>query len=525
MITKQLDVFEHMKPEDTFETRVQARRLMAADSAKGCTQPIQLSGQIVVDDAVTGRRIYDWSSQRDELNGTIYVPCKTRRADRCEHCARIYQGDAYRLIVDGLRGGEFVPEEVRKHPALFVTFTAPSFGTVHRHALDKKKNPLPCHPRRGGEICPHGIDFDCKARHDKDDPVVGQAMCPDCYDYDGAVIWNHFAGKLWRQTRIEIEHYLAKKFDTSRLKLRKFFARTEFAKVAEFQARGMVHFHVAIRLDGPDGSNVAKDTKLLTKAIEHAHRRATVATVDGRHIGWGPQLDIGELTTDKRREKVAGYCAKYATKSAEGTGQLSRRIRDDRQIDYLTVNDHLARLVRASWKLGNQALSWIKAQPPKHVHDGDVTIEQDGDVWRLTVVGELVDNSRGVIRRTFKTRADAEAFVITLEAHHHPLEGLTRWAHQFGFGGHFLTKSRSGESQNGPAWLGWSTTFSFLRQRRAEHNAATRQASWEAMSQTGKLVIETRWDFAAVGFANPKDAHIAALRREQDRQQREGVAA
>ena len=27
----------------------------------------------------------------------------------------------------------------------------------------------------------------------------------------------------------------------------------QYAKVAEYQARGLVHFHALIRLDGPDG--------------------------------------------------------------------------------------------------------------------------------------------------------------------------------------------------------------------------------------------------------------------------------
>jgi len=30
--------------------------------------------------------------------------------------------------------------------------------------------------------------------------VIGQALCPDCYDYQGAVLFNAGLSELWRRT-------------------------------------------------------------------------------------------------------------------------------------------------------------------------------------------------------------------------------------------------------------------------------------------------------------------------------------
>lgn len=367
------------------------------------------------------------------------MPCKTRRADKCESCAALYQGDAYKLIAEGLRGGEYVTDEVKDHPALFVTFTAPGFGPVHTQRTDKQGNALACRPRRGGERCPHGNELSCNQRHQDDDHRLGQAIASCCFDYEGAATWNHFAGKLWRQTRNAIDRELAKRLGLSLKAMRETTCKTNYVKIAEFQARGLVHFHVAIRIDGPKGAKSTVETNDLIEAIRAAHETTDVETIDDKRIGWGEQLDIRIIDNDEERNKLAGYFAEYATKGADAKGLLTSRIRDERQIDRLPVNDHQARLIRAAWKLANE-------------HD------------------ELNTN---------------------------------RWAHQFGFGGHFLTKSTA-----------WSTTFKALRQKRSDHHAELQRQSWQALSPQAQLVIEKRFDYAGCGFATPTQAHLDALRQQ-----------
>ena len=76
----------------------------------------------------------------------IYKACGNRRTAACPSCAETYRRDAYHLIRSGLIGGKGVPETVATHPAVFATFTAPSFGTVHtraiRHAHLHRPGPL-----------------------------------------------------------------------------------------------------------------------------------------------------------------------------------------------------------------------------------------------------------------------------------------------------------------------------------------------------------------------------------------------
>src|SRR5439155_1104914 len=48
----------------------------------------------------------------------------------------------------------------------------------------------------------------CFIRHRRDDPRLGQPLCPDCYDYPAHVVWNNQAGELWRRTKQAIERHL-----------------------------------------------------------------------------------------------------------------------------------------------------------------------------------------------------------------------------------------------------------------------------------------------------------------------------
>jgi len=73
--------------------------------------------------------------------------------------------------------------------------------------------------------------------------------------------------------------------------------RLSYAKVAEYQRRGVVHFHAVIRLDGPTGPATAPPAwatvGLLTAAIGQAVRIVSLVTlaapgVVARTLTWGP---------------------------------------------------------------------------------------------------------------------------------------------------------------------------------------------------------------------------------------------
>src|SRR4029453_10854200 len=165
----------------------------------------------------------------------------------CPSCAATYRADAYQLLAAGLKGGKGVPETISEHPRLFVTFTAPSFGQVHTRKAQGRLV-LPCHPYRQGARCPHSNRDGCWHRHDEDDPRLGEPLCPSCYDAQAQVLWNALAPELWRRTTITLQRALARLVGLQEGELRR-LVRVSYAKVAEFQRGGAIHFHAVIRLD------------------------------------------------------------------------------------------------------------------------------------------------------------------------------------------------------------------------------------------------------------------------------------
>jgi hypothetical protein len=181
----------------------------------------------------------------------LHVACGNRREAVCPACSAIYKRDARQLVRAGLAGGKGIPETIAAHPCVFATLTAPSFGPVHSRRL-RGKTVLPCRPRRDANArrCPHGRDVSCPTRHVEGDPRLGQPMCGDCYDYTAAVLFNAYAGDLWRRFITYLPRHLARLAGVTQKAFHE-QVRVRFVKVAEYQARGVVHFHAVIRLDAP----------------------------------------------------------------------------------------------------------------------------------------------------------------------------------------------------------------------------------------------------------------------------------
>jgi hypothetical protein len=232
-------------------------------------------------------------------------------------------------------------------------------------------------------------------------------LCPDCFDHAGAVIWNNALGELWRRTTIYLPRILARLTGMTQKRLRE-RVRVSYVKVAEFQRRGVVHFHALWRLDAA-GDELAPppeafDAQLLADAITAALPKAIVPAEDedADPYGWGRQHEVRALDLGgdlQEAARVAGYIAKYATKSTEDAGGVGYRIEKAHELGGLRCREHARRLITSAWQLGER---------------------------------EEVDTER-----------------------------MRRWAHRFGFGGHCFTKSRR-----------FSTTFKALREARATHAAA-----------------------------------------------------
>ncbi|MFE6593780.1 replication initiator protein RepSA [Streptomyces sp. NPDC057781] len=309
----------------------------------GCADPVHLSGWVIHKDKTTGETLHHYSTEH-EPGGRLRVACGNRRASRCPSCAWTYAGDTYRLIRAGLAGDEDkdIPATVRNHPRVFATLTAPSFGPVHN-----RPDHGPCR---------------CGTWHASDDSALGTALDPETYDYAGSVLFNNHAGDLWQRFTNRLRREIAARAGLTQRELAE-CARLSYGKVAEFQKRGAVHFHAVIRIDGAEGPDSAApswaSTELLSDAIRAAaHHSYTTVSVPAsgdqpaRTFRWGRQLDVRPVKafgdgSDLTEQAVASYVAKYATKAAENTGTLDRRVGELAELDRHGVPDHARRLITA----------------------------------------------------------------------------------------------------------------------------------------------------------------------------------
>ncbi|MFE0808391.1 replication initiator [Streptomyces sp. NPDC058848] len=415
----------------------------------GCTNPVHLVGSAVLVDTATGEALTDVDGS-DPNGRRLLTACGNRRASVCPACSRVYQADTYQLVRAGLVGGKAVPDAVSEHPRVFATLTAPGFGPVHTRR-EQSGRVRPCRPRRDAKNCPHGVPLGCSERHAPDDPRLGEPLCPRCYDYAGAVLWQSCAGLLWHRFGIELRREIARRAGLSRAELAD-VARLSYAKVAEYQRRGLVHFHAVVRLDGPDGpdspppswASAALLADAVPAAVARVHFQAPGSAVVGtRVLRFGTQVDVRPVAASPAGERpasvaVAGYIAKYATKGAETAGAVDGRIRSAREMVLLPVRAHMLRMIGTCWWLGG-----------------------------LPAFAGL---------------------------------GLRRWAHMLGYGGHFSTKSRR-----------YSTTLGELRRARAEHRAQEQRA---ALGLAGHPVAYVgQWRYAGRGYS-PEAALLAASVRE-----------
>jgi hypothetical protein len=436
-----------------------------------CAHPVRLRGTVEHADRATGEVRTVYSTDR-EPEATLLKACGNRRASVCPSCSATYQGDQFHLLAAGLRGGKGIPETVASHPRLFVTFTAPSFGPVHSRRAQGLLV-YPCHPYRQGQRCPHGRRLGCWQRHDPDDPRLGEPLCGRCYQTGAQVLWNALAGRLWSRTTIYLYRALAQLAGLPEAELRA-LVRISFAKVAEYQRRGAVHFHAIFRLDAattcgcpacvaPPPAGFTAD--LLEAAVRRAAATVAVAcpAVDEDQgvtlvARWGEQLDVRHITEagdeqELSAEQVAGYIAKYATKATEALGiTLDHRI-GEVELEDLDLPAHVAELVRACWELG--------ARP-----------------------------SLAGLR-------------------------LRKWAHMLGFGGHFSTKSRR-----------YSTTLGALRRARAAYAIRRGRGdtlpldAWGRPEDDQAIIVVASWSYLGSGYQTTGEAWLAASAAARAREER-----
>jgi hypothetical protein len=445
---------------------------------------------------------------------------------------------------------------VAGHPAVFATLTAPSFGVVHAHVLGPDGEPLRCHPRRDRPVCRHGVVLSCGRVHGPEDPCLGEPLCPDCFDYEGAVVWNNLLGELWRRSTIYLPRKLAKLAGITQKRLHE-QVRVSYVKVAEYQHRGLVHLHTVIRLDRrmPDyrADETRPPARRFTSELLEQALRATVEAVKVEipaelgtgTIRWGQQLDVEQLPgdDDEGRRRWASYLAKYTTKSTEQAGGLLHRI-DRTEVEHAQVSEHNRRYLTTAFELHDRISDAIADDPPPsppapgpvpapatswhpnelilrvlhamstdervliRLHDGG---QRAGHITRRTRDGLVLDTCEEI--------PVARVYAITTAPLQPPPRDkrdrrLAACAHTFGYRGHCLTKSRH-----------YSTNLGTLRQDRADHvrdellaNGNQRQRD---LAQTASERRVTRFEFVGVGHLTTADAHLAAQAAARAREHRQ----
>ena len=421
-----------------------------------CSHPIRLRGRIDAIDLATGETapVYDTAT---EHGGVLHVACGNRREAVCPACSQVYKRDARQLVRAGLAGGKGIPETITTHPCVFATLTAPSFGPVHSRRM-RGKTVLPCHPRRDANArrCPHGRDISCPTRHVEEDPRLGQPMCSDCYDYTAAVLFNAYAGDLWRRFTTYLPRHLARLAGVTGKELRAAL-RIRYVKVAEYQARGVVHFHAVIRLDAPGEDYQPPPARYTASLLCDAIGQAAAAVRVPADLGasravplrFGTQTDTRPIHRDTIAgtgqpldgQAVANYIAKYATKTLTAPGLPDQRLRHLVDIEHLRCSAHYRQMITAAWQLGGK--------------------RQTGD------------------------------------------PRFRQWAHMLGYGGHFLTKSRR-----------YSVTFGQLRKARTDHCRQQSHPGGEhdpwgrPLDEAVVLVLKT-WTYAGTGYTAAAAAELA----------------
>jgi hypothetical protein len=535
-----------------------------------CALPVRLRGEICDQH---GQRV--WATD-GEPDGVLRVACGNRREAVCPSCAERYRQDAYHLIGAGMRGGKGVPDSVSAHPFVFATLTAPSFGHVHTRPLDRHGHPVRCRPRRDASVCEHGVTLSCGQVHDEDDPCLGLPLCLDCFDHEAAVMWNNTLGELWRRTTVYLPRHLAAVLGMTQKRLRQ-LVRIAYVKVAEFQARGLVHVHVVIRVDrampGYRKDEIRPpDPRFTGGLLEHAVNGAIVAVsapiaedladeLGEQRVRWGQERDVRPVEEPGR---LAGYLAKYSTKSTEQAGGLLHPI-DPESVDTAPVSEHIRDYLRAAFGLHDVAQraseerraaerEQYRSEHASQDRLGAITTRRDGAAtlaWRArlaqgrdeTIRIRLLDGTEHTdrIERIATTaprpEAEEETLLLTLaggqDVHLAEIEviasptpsepealaarggpRLAANAHNLGYRGHCLTKSRR-----------WSTTFKALRHAREQHVREQLRTACgggpDSQRQLAELEPEervSRFEFAGVGHLTTADAYLAAQAAAQARE-------
>ena len=281
-----------------------------------CTNPVRLVGGSTTIDARTGRGPRLVLAPATAPLGVVYRACGNRRADVCPPCSRTYARDTFAMIRAGLVGGKTVPDTVADNPLLFVDLhrplvrprprTPPQHGQPHRRPLPPPRQvaAVPARP-------PDRLHEDPRrGRPDQRRAAVRGLLRLGVRGRVAVVGTRAVATHHHRAPPRASPPRSGSRNGGSRRS-----PRCSTPRSAEYQARGLIHFHALIRLDGPDGpGSPAPWTATTWPTLARGGRTARSptprppSTTDDtdRVLAWGKQLDVRVVRDGHRTDDPDG---------------------------------------------------------------------------------------------------------------------------------------------------------------------------------------------------------------------------
>lgn len=458
-----------------------------AQSVGFCAHPIQLVG-----------------TNEFGRESVVWVRCNNRRASVCPSCSDLYARDTWQLVAAGTSGGRHhIPITVAAHPQVFATLTAPSFGAVHSSSGTVCRD-----HRRIGESrrCPHRQPLWCNENHGHNDVLVGQPLCRDCYDYTGHVLFTWHLPELWRRFTITLRRAVSRKLKASGIQPKS--VRVSFVKVVEMQARAIPHIHALIRLD-PAADTAATDSD------DHTDYGPAATCGGGEHrcdadFAWESPISAAELAaltqyaarnvrfevadpTAHNPNETAALVVRFGTQidtqplSAETIVKVDDSENSDVPIGRLSprrVAGYLAKYVTKS--LADFGIS-ARRLSSESIADLDVTEHVRAILTTISALAEVARQGLGT------------------------LTGIGRWLHTLAYRGHITTKSRRYSTTMGALRAIRAT---WTRQQTAKHTVSQNIPDSREIAALPDGT-EVWWEFDRAGHATPGDRTLvvsAALR-------------
>lgn len=224
--------------------------------------------------------------------------CGARRKDKCPPCSKVWRDDAYFALVNGAK--------THKGSVTFLTFTAPgskTFGKSHTAQYQGKVS----------ERCA------CRSFHKPDDQLVGLPIIrsdSEPFAYEKIVAFNNVAPRLTAVTLQKIWRLMATDLGKDVNEV-----RMPYARVMEWQERGLLHTHIIVLGHIP--------TYIVEQAINGApptKKRRRVLPTTHKGYRWGEKYKVQHINSGdlSQTNKLSGYVTKlvsYALKDVGETGQ------------------------------------------------------------------------------------------------------------------------------------------------------------------------------------------------------------